>query len=444
MRVDKVVTILRREYRMRIRSKAFWISTLLLPVAIALLIFVPAYLMVRAQATHRLTVVDAVGGVGEELARELAKPPSPTAPNPAEELQSSEARAKAAADSATSRFDVTVIPAKPDATAQAAELDAEVLAGTIGSWIRITPEALAQSHVEYHAESVSSLVTQRRLAEALREVFSRHRLAAQGYDAGTVVKLTRPVDLETLKVTKEGTRAEAGEAGFFLAYGLFFLLYMIVAIYGAMVMNGVLEEKSSRIVEVLLATTTPTELLSGKLLGIGLAGLTQLGVWAAAIAALTAPGVAAAMATGLGVIPQVPPVVLIHLLFEFLLGFFLFASMYAAIGSAANSTQEAQPLTALVAPFLIAPVIFMPMVINDPDSALSVGLSLFPPFTPMLMLLRIAVKMPPVWQVALGYVLTTAFVALMVWLSARIYRTGILMYGKRPTFVELGRWVLRR
>jgi len=440
MRIDKVSTVLRREYMIRIKSKAFWIATLVLPLAIGILIFLPSLLLMKTRATHHLTVVDAIGGVGERLAKELTEknnaPKVPTQLGP-EDLEKRQ-------DEQTPLFDVTVVSASADAAAQAQELDAEVLAGKTDAWIRITPESLKTSKVEYRAESVSNFLTQRRLEQALTRVFSVVRLADQGYDSEKVVELTRGVDLDTLKVTEEGTRAERGEAGFILAYGLFFMLYMVMAIYGGLVMNGVLEEKSSRIVEVLLATTTPSELLLGKLAGIGLAGLTQLGVWAIAIAAFTAPGVVGALAAGLGdVIPQVSPVVLVHFLLFFLLGFFLFSSMYAAIGAASNSTQEAQPFTGIVVPFLIAPVLFMMPVINDPDSTLAVVLSLVPPFTPLLMLLRIVVKMPPLWQILLGYALTIGFVGFLVWVSARIYRIGILMYGKRPTFRELGRWILR-
>ncbi len=438
MRIDHVSTIVRREYFTRVKSKGFWIATLILPLAMAALVILPSLVLMKTKATHHLTVVDGVGGVGEKLAQELAHPDAAKrSPMPSSELGDS-------SENEPSRFAVTVVPAAADAAKQSAQLDADVLAGTIDSWIRIAPENLESSRVEYHAASVSNFLTQRRLQKGLRRVFDTVRLEKQGYDASKVVQLTRDVDLDTLKVTAQGTRAEAGEAGFLLAYLLFFLLYLGVSIYGAMVMNGVLEEKTSRIVEVLLATTTPAELMLGKLVGIAAAGLTQLAVWMVTLAAVTAPGVAGALAFGLGdKIPQLAPVVFFHFLLCFLLGFLLFASMYAAIGAATNSTQEAQQFSFVVIPFLVAPVLFMVAVINDPDSTLAVVLSLIPPFTPLLMLLRIAVKMPPLWQILLGYALTTGFVAGMVWLCARIYRVGILMYGKRPTFSELGRWILR-
>ena len=434
MRVDQVKTIVRREYLTRIKSRGFWIATLLLPVALGVVVFLPSLLMMRTKATLQLTAVDAVGGLGERLAAEL------------DELERSAQREAAGLDrddaSETARFALEVIPAETDAAAQQAALDRQVLAGETDAWIWIAPESLESGEIEYHAESVSNFITQRRLERGLTEVFSHVRLARAGYEPELVVKLTRPVDLKTLKVTEEGTREEEGMVGFFVAYLLFFMLYTVVAIYGGLVMNGVLEEKTSRIVEVLLATTTAKELLYGKLLGIGLAGLTQLGVWMATLAAITAPGVASAVAFGYGdAIPQIAPSVFVHFLLLFLLGFFTMAALYAGIGSATNSVQEAQPLTAIVMPFLIAPVLFMPVIINDPDSTMAVVLSLVPFFTPMLMMLRIVVKMPPLWQIGLGYVLTAALVWGLMALSARIYRVGILMYGKRPTFAELGRWI---
>ena len=231
-------------------------------------------------------------------------------------------------------------------------------------------------------------------------------------------------------------------AGFFLAYFLFFLLYMVVAIYGQQVLNGVLEEKTSRVVEVIVAAVRPFDLMLGKLGGIGLVGLTQLTIWLASMAALTAPGVIGAMAwmPG-GTLPQVSLAVFAHFLVLFLLGYFFFATLYAAIGAATNNIQEAQQFAGVVVIFLIAPVLLMLPVINDPDSALAVVLSLVPPFTPLLMMLRIAVKMPPAWQIALGYLLTFSFNLFLVWICARVYRVGILMYGKKPTFQELWRWI---
>jgi ABC-2 type transport system permease protein len=434
MRTDQVAAIVKREYLTRIQSKGFWIATLLLPLAMGVLVLVPMLIAGKTKAEHRLTVVDSVGTLGDALAAELERA----------EREGKQKAGKLERDRRPegSNIHTSVVEARADAETQRTELDRKVLAGEIDAWVWLGSENLASNKVEYHAESVSNFMTQEQLEEALSEVFSASRLASAGYDASKLIELTRPVRLETLKVTEEGTKAEAGMSGFLLAYLLFFLLYVVIAIYGGLVMNGVLEEKSTRIVEVLLATTTSKELLFGKLIGISLAGLTQLGVWSVAIGALTTPTVIGALAGGrTDLVPSVSFSVLAHFLLHFLLGFLLYASFYAAIGAATNSVQEAQPFTGLVAPFLIGPMLFMFPVINDPDSTLATVLSLIPPFTPLLMMLRISVKMPPAWQIALGYLLTAAFVYLMLALCARVYRVGILMYGKRPTFRELGRWL---
>jgi ABC-2 type transport system permease protein len=139
-------------------------------------------------------------------------------------------------------------------------------------------------------------------------------------------------------------------------------------------------------------------------------------------------------------IPPLPLDVLVHYLILFVLGFFVFAGYYAAIGSAFNSTQEAQQLAVFAILFLIAPIFLFQIAINDPDSTLITGMSFIPVFTPLMMALRIAIKMPPLWQLLLSYVITGGFVVFMVWVCSRIYRIGILMYGKRPTVAEIIRW----
>ncbi len=436
MQLDHVVTILKREYLTRVKSKGFWIATLILPLFMAAVVVLPSLIAMKAKASLRLAVVDELGGVTAPLEQRLSR--RERAAEGATESVVADEKGEAAS------FMIENVEVGADAEVVRARLDERVLAGEIDAWIWISPAGLDDDIVEYHAESVSNFITQGRLENALSRVISERRLELEGLDVERVSKLTRGVDLETVKVSKEGSRKEAGMAGFFLAYFLFFLLYTVVAIYGQQVMNGVLEEKTSRIVEVLMATVRPSELLVGKLAGIGLAGLTQLGVWMATMLVLSTPGLIGAMAfAGSGQLPTISAALVVHFLLLFLLGFFLFSALYAAIGSAINNTQEAQQFAGIVLPLLIAPVFFMMPVINDPDSTLAVVLSLIPPFTPLLMMLRIAVKMPPLWQLLLGYVLTASFVAVLIWGCARIYRVGILMYGKKPTFGELWRWLRR-
>lgn len=444
MRASSIRTIAKREYLIRVKSKGFWITTLLLPLAMAALTILPSMIAMGAKASQRLAVVDEVGGVAAALRERLELPPEE--PAAAANLGDAEGVAKKLeqdADRKSASFTVESVPPTGDRQALRAELDRRVLDGGIDAWLWISPEGLDKDEVEYHAESVSNFMTQGRLARELSRVVSAHRLAAEGLDAERVAKLTREVDLETVRVSATGSREEGGMAGFFLAYFLFFLLYVVVLLYGQQVMNGVLEEKGSRIVEVLLATVRPVELMVGKLLGIGAAGLTQLGIWMVAMAALSAPAVVTALALVPSEVqlPRVTVAIVVHFLVLFFLGFALFATLYAAIGAATNNVQEAQQFAGFVVIFLVVPMLFIIPVINDPDSTLAVVLSMIPLFTPLLMMLRIAVKMPPLWQILTAYLLTAAFVAFLVWVCARIYRIGILMYGKKPTFQELWRWI---
>src|SRR4029077_16922560 len=172
-------------------------------------------------------------------------------------------------------------------------------------------------------------------------------------------------------------------------------------------------------------------------------GLTQFVIWLGTMMFVTAPGVLAALAVLPDEVklPHITIAMVLNYLILFVLGFFVYATMYAAIGSAFNNVQEAQQVARVAVFFLVVPFVLMFRIINDPNSTMAVVASLIPPFTPLLMTLRISLVMPPVWQILLGHVLTFGFILGMVWICSRIYRIGILMYGKKPTFQELWRWI---
>ncbi len=204
------------------------------------------------------------------------------------------------------------------------ELDRRVLGDELAAWVWIGADALETNEIEYHAESVSNFLTQETLSRTLSAAVRQVRLQKAGYDSETIGELSRSVDLETIRVSEEGSRAEGGIGGFALALGLFMILYITTLIYGQQVMNGVLEEKSSRVVEVVLSAIRPVDLMAGKLIGICLVGLTQLSIWIATAAALTAPGVVAMMSwlPDDVTIPTLSPVIIVHFLLLFLLGYF--------------------------------------------------------------------------------------------------------------------------
>lgn len=296
MRLDHVVTILKREYLVRVKSRGFWIATLILPLAMAALVVLPSLIAMKTQAKLRMAVVDELGGVAGRLEDRLNRREKDAAAEPLDRRRAE-----------TASFKVEALEPGSDPARLRAELDRRVLAGEIDAWLWISPAGIEDGKVEYHAQSVSNFITQGRLERALSELIAEARLTRAGHDAAEIAALTRDVDLDTVRVSAEGSRQEAGMAGFFLAYFLFFLLYTVVAIYGQQVMNGVLEEKNTRIVEVLIATVRPLELMVGKLAGIGAAGLTQLAVWMVAMFVLSAPGLLGALALGGGGF-QIPPV----------------------------------------------------------------------------------------------------------------------------------------
>jgi len=423
----RILVVTWREYLTRIKTKGFWIGTVAIPILMLAAIILPVVFLATAKITHRTVVVDETGRAGAALVSRL-----------------SEGRASQGGmfERRAAEFEARVEEPAADRESQREDLNRRVVEGEIDSWIWISAEGLAKNRVDYYAESVSSFLTQALIQNALTDVVRRVRAQEAGYDPEDVEALLRRVSLNTVRVSEEGEKAERAEAGFILAYFMGLLLYMLLVLYGQQVLLGVLEEKTSRVAEIVLSTLRPFELMMGKLVGICLVGLTQLTIWLVTAAFLTAPAVVASLVTlpENFQVPAVSPWLMFNLAVFFLLGYFVFSTFYAAIGAAFNNVQEAQQFSVVAVVFLIVPMMLMVVVINDPDSTLSVVMSLIPLFTPMLMLLRIAVKAPPLWQVLLSYALTLGFAVFMVWVCGRIYRVGILMYGKKPTLGEIWRW----
>jgi ABC-2 type transport system permease protein len=443
-RLNPIRVVAKREYLQRIKGKGFWIATLVLPLFLLAATILPSLFLARSEARQKVVVVDRTGGaVAAELAAEKqTRPVEHPAPPPA--VRASGAAAKLEEAKARNvRFDFLFEPPAEDAKAQRADLDRRVTGKQIDAWVWVDRDALSSNRAEYHARSVSNFLTQEVLKDDLSAAIRRVRLRHAGLDPEKIGELTRGVDLATLRVAQGGSRAEGGLAGAAFGYIIFMMLYVSIGIWGQQVMTGVLDEKSSRVVEVIISSVRPNELMMGKLVGICLLGLTQMAIWCATLVILSTPGILAAMVSlpaGTS-LPAVSIPMVLNFILLFVLGFFVFASFYAAVGASFNNLQEAQQVAGFIVFFLLAPLFIMFRIINDPDSTLAVVTSLIPPFTPLLMTLRIALQMPPLWQLLLAYALTLGFIVLMVWIASRIYRVGILMYGKKPTVREIWKWV---
>ena len=412
--------VIRREYLERVRSRAFLVATVAAPVLLAGVMLLPA-MMMRGQHGRplRVAVLDASGSLRDAVAEALAQ-------------QKVDGRA---------RFQVE--KAESGAGEEAARLKKDVLSGRLDGYLYLPPEALERSSAEYFGRNVSNMTDLRLMDHAVEEVMIERRLAGQGLDPAHVKRLTRRLELKTIRIGASGGEREDRGASALLSIVLLMMLYTTVIMWGQVVMTSVIEEKTSRVVEVMVSSIPSARLFAGKLLGVGAAGLTQFMVWAAALAAI---GVLAAGASGtLGGIslPEAGPLVLGALVVYFLLGYFFYAALFAGIGAAVNTPQEAQTLVFPVFMPLVIGTMCFPIVLQSPDSPLSTVLSLLPPLTPLLMFLRITVLTPPWWQIGLSILLTTLAIAAVVWAASRVHRVGILMYGKRPTFPEILRWALR-
>jgi ABC-2 type transport system permease protein len=413
--VRRVLAVARRELLERLRSKAFLIGTVLGPVLLVALMLVPSLVMSRQRGDAlRVAVLDDAGGLKPELERALAR-------------QRDEAGRE--------RFVV-----REDSPASREGLEAEVREGRLDGFLHLRPDALERSAAEYCAQNVSNVLDLRLLDRATEETLIARRLAAAGVDPARLADLMRPLELRTIRITSSGAR-EDRRGAFLLSVTLMMMLYTSVVMWGQAVMSGVIEEKGNRVVEVIVSSIPTRSLFAGKLLGVGAAGLLQFLVWTLSLA-LVALYAAGAGAAG-GALPEMPPLLLVSFVVFFLLGYFLYAALYAAVGAAVNTVQEAQSLVFPVLLPLVVGMMFFPAVIQSPDSTLAVALSLVPPLTPLLMFLRISVVTPPAWQILLSVLFTLAAIAAVLAAAARIYRVGILMYGKRPTFPEIVRWVGR-
>lgn len=435
MRLDNVFVLAKREYLQRVRTKAFWITTLILPLFVMAVSVIPPLLLSKTKTSQKIVVVDETGKVGTDLVAKMNSREAPKA-------KGGQGAGRSPGEDQNVTFEAAAEPLAADRKAQQASLDQRVLAKQIDAWVWISPEVFQDKPVEYHARSVSNVFTQEVLRNNLSSAVRQVRFQEAGIDPTRVDELSRSVKLDPQRVSAQGSRTEGSLGAAMLAIALFLILYVSILVWGQQVMQGVLEEKGSRVIEVLISCVTPFELMLGKLIGICLLGLTQLGIWLGTLLVLTAPGIAASMAflpKGAS-LPTVAPAMLINFLLLFILGFLAYATLYAAIGASFNNVQEAQQASGIAMVFVIIPVMVMWPVVNDPNSTMATVLSLIPMFTPLLMPLRIAIDMPPVWQIALAYALTIGFVLGMVWLCARIYRVGILMYGKKPTFGEIWKW----
>jgi len=406
--MHNVWLIAKREYSERIRTKGFLIATIVIPLIMAVLVFGSSFMATRAKSESHIAVVTSDPTFAGDLKQNL------------ESGKNSEMKVDVFAPS--------------DAVRQQLDAQLKQKDGKLAGYLWVTPAADPNDRpaFAYTARSAGDIATKNTLQDAIQTVTTRERLLAHGLAGKDIDSLTTSIKLDT---SASGNTT----AAFFTAYLLFFLMYMVIMLYGMNTARSIIEEKSSRIFEVLLATIKPEELLAGKILGVGSVGLTQTGVWMLVTFIIANSGISS-MLGGAGHAPVSLSQIGFFILY-FIFGFLIYSSMAAALGAMTNSEQELQQLNML----LVIPLIFcfavLAVVIPAPDSTTARVVSLIPFCSPLLMNFRISLTHVPPWEIWLSIGLMSVTIAGILWFSSRIYRVGILMYGKKPSLPEILRWL---
>ena len=407
---------MRREYLARVRSKWFIVSTLFAPILILGISVAPALIVARQAAREmEISVVDESGLVLAELLKTSA-------------FQEGRLRLR---------------PSPPGETAAVrAQLQNRVQAKQIDGYLYVPADILESGQAEFWGSDVSSPLVARTLRTATTTAVRRVQAQALGLDESTADRLTRRIQLATYRVTEEGGQRERGQtwvAAQLLGLGI----YVMVILYGAMMLRAAVAEKSNKMVEIILSSVRPWQLMLGKTLGVGAVGLTQLGVWLGMLSILLISGGSARLLADSDLLKDIPVGFDTLLLFLglFLTGYFLYAGMYASVGAIANSEQEAAQLQLPVTLLAIIPAVALVPVLNDAASTTSMVLSWIPFFAPVIFIARYVVGVTRGWEIPIVFALQIAAIFLVGWIGGRIYRVGLLMTGKRPTLAELVRWV---
>jgi ABC-2 type transport system permease protein len=276
---------------------------------------------------------------------------------------------------------------------------------------------------------------------AVNDAVRSQRLADADISEQRLEELGRKVRFDSKGINELGEERDGGGT-FIASFIIGLMIYITLAIYGQAIMGAVVEEKETRIAEILFSSASPFQLMMGKLVGVGLAGLTQLGIWVASAAVIIAVvALQSDLAAVVGTLPTITPLMIVYFLIFFLLGFFIYASIFALIGSMVTTVQEGGQFAFPPILIMLVGFYFSFAVVRDPNSALSFWVSIAPFFAPITMPVRILSAMPPFWQIALSFFINAAAIAGLIWLSARVYRIGMLMYGKRATIPEVWKWI---
>ena len=452
--MNKLLAIIKREYLQRVRTKFFVIMTVLGPLMLVVFTVVPGLLVGIKTGDTRIAIVDQTEGAKlyEPIRAGLLKPDrddeeSDNKQGMAGSVNANQKdRMEKAAKSFTGSFRVEEVKlnGRPLEDVRR-ELNARIGRDELEGYLVIPPDILTNSKSKpaYYGRNVGDLMTSQQIQSRLNSAVRRQRLLAEGVKVQDVDALSKSVGFATYPVNEKGQEgAEDSGAGFVLVFIIAFLIYMTILLYGQVVLGAIVEEKETRIAEILFSSVRPFYLMLGKLIGVSLMALTQLGIWVAAFGLVAAYVLPALTARGTEVnLPHLPPVFFVYFFLFFGLGYFIYATIYVLVGSMVTTTQEGGQMAMPIVFLLMAGLYMAFPVIRAPNSSFAFWVSMVPFFAPITMMVRIVSQQPPFWQIALSFSIGCVTVVLLLWLASRIYRIGMLMYGKKATIPEVARWV---
>jgi ABC-2 type transport system permease protein len=422
----KLWAIIKREYLERVRSKWFLIATFFGPIFFSAIIIVPAWMASKSKATsdvYNTTILDATGtGFGHRLAVNIAV--DTTIPG---------------------RVPVVKVVAPSELTQAESLATRDVMTKEKSGYVVVDQQTLAGESARYAGTNATSIADMAQIKTAIRNTILASRLEKVGLNDKQMKEITFiPLDFSTERITERG-RAGSGMASVLFGFAIGFLLYLSIVIYGQTIMSGVLEEKTTRVAEVVMSSVPTDTLLAGKVLGVGAVGLTQQIIWIGTtyvLLKLRAPIMAKLGAPTMNFsLPDISLGAGILFLLFFLLGFIFYSSLYAAVGSSVNSESEARQAASPLMIMIVSTGVFIQPVLLNPTGTMAKVLSLIPISSPIIMPIRMAVTGVPPLEMTASLVFLVVGCVAALWLASRIYRVGLLMYGKRPTLKEMLRWV---
>ncbi len=414
--VRKALMVARWEYIEKLKSKAFLISIILTPILMLGFGVVPSLLMLKEDTESRtIGVIDQSQKLSESLKIRVEE----------------RYRLK------NGKPNYLILPVEYNGDLQDSKRKADqlILSEQIEGCLVLPSDIEHDSVFEYRSQNVGNIKLTERLSRTMRDVIIEKKLLRANLNPSLIEELRTPIDLKGIKLSKGGKEEKAGfQEVLFTAYGFLMMMFIMVMMSGQMLVRSMLEEKSNRVVEVLLSSCSSNDLMAGKILGLSALGLTQIAFW-------TIIGLGFTLKFGDLPITGIQTLLIMG---YFILGYVFYSAIFVAVGAPISTEQEAQQMTSYISLIFIIPLVLAMAVLQNPNSLMAKALSFFPLTTPTMMALRIPVQMPATWEIIGTILVLILSTGGMMWVAGKIFRTTILLTGKRPGIAELLRIIRTR